>query len=205
MKSPTEDLRPDPADPADPADCDCASGDGTPSGLSDADACTRWLTGDEQEAWKGAVALALLLPGPLDAQLQRDSGLSLFEYLVLSSLSMRPDLTTAMSDLARLANGSLTRLSNVARRLENRGLMTRRPAPDDGRTTLATLTAAGLRTVQEAAPGHVRAVREVLVDRLDADQLRTLAEIGALLADPAPGGQAGTRDAGGADGPGPSC
>ena len=171
-----------------------AGGAGTP---------TPWLTTHEQDAWRAAVSLALLLPGPLDTQLQRDSGLSLFEYLVLSSLSMEPRGTTAMSSLARLTNGSLTRLSNVVRRLEGRGLVTRHPHPDDGRITLAALTGAGRRCVEQAAPGHVRAVRRVLIDRLDAGQVRTLAEIGALLTEPATGG-AGADPLCLPDGPGPT-
>ncbi|HEY4701039.1 MAG TPA: hypothetical protein VIH64_04070, partial [Streptosporangiaceae bacterium] len=78
----------------------------------------RWLSGPEQDAWRAIAALMLQLPGPLDAQLQQDSGLTLFEYLVLSSLSMEPEHTARMSELARLSNGSLSRLSNVAKRLE---------------------------------------------------------------------------------------
>ena len=48
----------------------------------------RWLSPDEQQAWIGVTAVMWLLPGPLDAQLQRDSCLNLFDYFVLSSLSM---------------------------------------------------------------------------------------------------------------------
>src|SRR5580698_2602983 len=80
----------------------------------------RWLSGPEQEAWKAAALLMLQLPGPLDNQLRRDSGITLFEYLVLSFLSMAPGDRMRMSELARLANGSLSRLSNVAKRLEDR-------------------------------------------------------------------------------------
>src|SRR4051812_15735685 len=94
-----------------------------------------WLTQEQQEAWSSVTALFLLLPGVLDAQLQRDAGLNLFEYLVLSSLSMRDDGSMRMSELAELTNGSLTRLSNVAKRLEQRGWMVRRPDPDNGRFT----------------------------------------------------------------------
>src|ERR1700742_461288 len=103
----------------------------------------RWLSGPEQEVWKAVAALMLQLPGPLDAQLQQDSGLSLYEYLVLSSLSMAPDRTARMSELARLANGSQSRLSNVARRLEDRGWLRREPDPNDGRSTVARLTDRG--------------------------------------------------------------
>lgn len=140
-----------------------------------------WLTSEQQEAWKAVAGLAFLLPGRLDAQLQRDSGLTLFEYLVLSSLSMQPGRSARMSSLARLASGSLSRLSNVVKRLEDRGLVRRSPDPADGRFTVATLTDAGWHVVTEAAPGHVEAVRTHVLAPLEPEQLRTLVDVAARL------------------------
>ena len=134
----------------------------------------RWLSSEEQDAWRAIAALMLQLPGPLDAQLQQDSGLSLFAYLVLSSLSMAPDRTLRMSELARLANGSLSRLSNVAKRLEERGWLRREPDPHDGRATVARLTDSGWDVVRSAAPGNVEAVRRLVIDRLTGPQLEAL-------------------------------
>jgi DNA-binding MarR family transcriptional regulator len=134
----------------------------------------RWLSSTEKEAWQAVAALMLQLPGPLDAQLQQDSGLTLFEYLVLSSLSMAPDRTSRMSELARLANGSQSRLSNVARRLEERGWLRREPDPTDGRSTVARLTDSGWDVVRAAAPGHVEAVRRMVIDPLTGPQLEAL-------------------------------
>ena len=141
----------------------------------------RWLSGPEQDAWRAIAALMLQLPGPLDAQLQQDSGLTLFEYLVLSSLSMEPEHTARMSGLARLSNGSLSRLSNVASRLERRGWIRRCPDPDDGRYTDATLTEEGWDLVVRAAPGHVAAVRHYVTGPLTATQARTLRAAAELI------------------------
>ena len=63
----------------------------------------RWLSGPEQEAWKAAALLMLQLPGPLDNQLRRDSGITLFEYLVLSFLSMAAWSVVAASARAATA------------------------------------------------------------------------------------------------------
>lgn len=142
---------------------------------------TPWLSPAESEAWRALVALVLLLPGRLDAQLQRDSGVSLFDYLVLSSMSMAPDRTLGMSELARLANGSLSRLSNVVKRFEQHGWVRRSPLPDDRRVTVATLTDAGLAVVVAAAPGHVRRVRELVIDPLSAEQLEVVGAVGARI------------------------
>jgi DNA-binding MarR family transcriptional regulator len=134
----------------------------------------RWLTLDEQRTWRALAGVVLLLPGVLDAQLQRDAGLSLFEYHVLSFLSMAEHRTLRMSELAQLANGSLSRLSNVVSRLERRGWVRRAPDPADGRYTNAILTDAGWELVVDAAPGHAAAVRQFVFDPLTAAQARTM-------------------------------
>ena len=156
---------------AGPACAGCGAPDGQP----------HWLDEREQDAWLAVAMLMLQLPGRLDAQLQRDSALTLFEYLVLSSLSMSPGRTKRMGELARLVNGSLSRLSNVAKRLEDRGWLERFVDPDDGRFTVARLTDIGAEIVVAAAPGHVAAVRRLVVDPLTDSQLRALADIGRRL------------------------
>lgn len=142
---------------------------------------TTWLTAEEQEAWRAVAIIFMQLPGPLDSQLQRDSGITLFEYMVLSYLSMAPRHTLRMSELADVANGSLSRLSNVAKRLEQRGWLTREPDPTDGRYTVASLTDEGWQLVRDAAPGHVDAVRQLVIEPLTRAQLRTLSAIGRRL------------------------
>ena len=82
----------------------------------------RWLDADERLTWLVLVSLLQTLPGALDAQLQRDSGLSFFEYMVLAMLSEQEDRTLRMSRLAAVTNGSMSRLSHVAAKLERRGL-----------------------------------------------------------------------------------
>ncbi|WP_410640416.1 MarR family winged helix-turn-helix transcriptional regulator [Amycolatopsis sp. lyj-346] len=140
----------------------------------------RWLSPAEKEAWTGLVSLILLLPGRLEAPLQHEAGLTLFEYLALSHVSEAPERRLRMSELAFLANGSLSRLSNVVKRFEQRGWVRRSPDPDDGRYTLVTLTDAGFDVVERAAPTHVRSVLDVL-DPLTAADRQALARIAAKL------------------------
>jgi DNA-binding MarR family transcriptional regulator len=138
---------------------------------------TRWLDDDQLESWLATAAMLVQLPGALDAQLQRDSGLSHFEYFVLAALSEHPERSLQMSELAQWSSASLSRLSHVASRLEGRGLITRNRLPGPGRRTAATLTDAGYDVVVQAAPGHVAAVRTYVVDALSADELATLGRI----------------------------
>ncbi|MCM0639414.1 MarR family winged helix-turn-helix transcriptional regulator [Cellulomonas wangsupingiae] len=137
----------------------------------------RWLSTDETNAWIALSALTTHLPHALDTQLQRDAGISLAEYHVLSWLSMAPDRTHRMRDLAARADVSLSHLSRIVARLEARGWIRRHPDPTDGRTTLATLTDAGWDKVVATAPGHVAEARRRVFDRLDDAQVGHLAAV----------------------------
>lgn len=141
----------------------------------------RWLNSDERQTWLTMVGVMMRLPTALDAQLQRDAGLSHFEYLVLAGLSEGPGRTRRMSDLADFAESGLPRLSQVVGRLEKRGWVRRAPDPSDGRITLATLTEEGWQKVVQTAPSHVEAVRTLVFDPLTKAQVRQLTAIGQRI------------------------
>jgi len=140
-----------------------------------------WLSEEQQAAWRPFVALLLRLPAALDAQLQKDAGITQFDYLVLSGLSEAPGRTLRMSELAATANSSLSRLSHVVSRLEAKGWVRREACPGDGRFINAVLTDEGWEKVKETAPGHVAAVRELLVGTLSEDELVRLGAISAKV------------------------
>jgi DNA-binding MarR family transcriptional regulator len=96
---------------------------------------------------------------------------------------MSPGRRMRMSDLAQFVNGSLSRLSNVVKRLEERGWIVREPCSGNGRFVEATLTDAGWAVVEQAAPGHVEAVRRSVFDALRADQVSGLRDIGRQVAE----------------------
>src|SRR5947209_4397356 len=123
-----------------------------------------WLDDEQQHTWRTWLTVAELLPRALDAQLQRDAGLSHAAYIVLAMLSESPDRRRRMSDLARRANQSQSRLSHTVARLEDRGWVRRERAAEDGRGYVAVLTDAGWDIVRSLAPGHVEAVREAMFD-----------------------------------------
>ena len=154
------------------------SGSGSPVG---SDAQPRWLNSDELAAWLANSAIMISLPAALDARMQRESQMTFFEYMVLSVLSEEPDRTMQMSALAVRTSASLSRLSHVVGRLEKRGLLARSRIPGAGRRTNTTLTEAGYDVVVAAAPGHVAAVREYLIDSLEPRDLIALQRIGAAV------------------------
>ena len=127
------------------------------------------------------VATTSLLDGALDRQLQRDSGMPMAYYLILAMLSDVPGRTLRMSDLAAVTQSSQSRLSHAVSKLERNGWVRRTPCPDDRRSTLAQLTDAGSPRSRTAAPGHVRAVRRHVFDRLSPEQVGQLREIFATV------------------------
>lgn len=138
---------------------------------------TRWLSDRELSAWIRFIAVVELLPGVLDSQLRRDSGLTHFEYMVLAMLSEAPDRTLRMTGLAARTNATLARLSHVVSRLEDRGLVERASCPEDRRATNAHLTDEGWAVIVAAAPGHVETVRRNVIDALTPEQVGQLEEI----------------------------
>jgi DNA-binding MarR family transcriptional regulator len=149
----------------------------------------RWLTDDEQQAWRRFIEVLVKLPAALEGQLQREAGLTHMGYLVLATLSEREDRRLPMSRLAKKASASLSRLSHVVARLEAQGLVRRERDPEDGRVQIAVLTDEGVRKIVAAAPGHVETVQSLVFDRLSPAQVRQLAKLcETLLTDPAPGG-----------------
>lgn len=162
----------------------------------------RWLTPEQQSAWRRLVTVLVKVPAAMEAQLQRDAGLTHMGYFVLSTLSERDDRQLAMSKLAKQVTASLSRLSHVVARLETQGWVRRERDAEDGRVQIAVLTDEGYAKVVDAAPGHAEAVQQLIFDRLSPSQVRQLVRAcdsllatpvevrppGAPISDPAGGG-----------------
>ena len=135
------------------------------------------LSEDEQRTWRGFLEATRLLWERLEAQLQRDARMPVSYYQVLVHLSEAPGQGLRMSELAKATGSSRSRLSHAMARLEAAGWTQRRSCAADGRGEVAVLTAQGLAALEEAAPGHVTAVREGLFDALSPRQARELGRV----------------------------
>lgn len=142
----------------------------------------RWLTDEEQGAWRALAGVILKLPAELEHDLQRDAGLSHIEYWVMALLSEAPGHRLQLSHLAAQANASLSRLSHVVTRLDRRGFVVRERAPDDARATFAVLTENGRTQVEAAAPGHVATVRSLVFDGLSDEDVGDLERLCSTIA-----------------------
>ena len=140
----------------------------------------RSLNHHEWSAWLQLVSTFTLLPAALDSQLQRDAGMSHFEFEVMVALSRQPDRSLQLKDLAIVANGSLSRLSHVISRLERRGWV-RRSRGTRGRATYAELTDEGYEKLMATGPIHLREVRRLVFDVLTPEEVKALKHVTALI------------------------
>jgi DNA-binding MarR family transcriptional regulator len=143
----------------------------------------RWLDAAEREAWLAFVGVLVRMPSALDAGTRRATGLSMFEYVTMAMLSEVPERRLRMSELAAMNRYSLSRLSHVVSRLEERGWLERTPDAEDGRVINVRLTDDGWAQVQACAPSHVEVVRQLVIDALSPEQRAQLADIGTTLLD----------------------
>jgi len=121
-----------------------------------------------------------LLPAALDSQLQREAGMTHFEFIVMAALSRQPGRRLQLKDLALIANGSLSRLSHVISRLERQGWV-RRVSKKEGRATDAELTDQGLRKLRGAGPIHFQEVRRLVFDVLTPQEVKDLRRLTGRL------------------------
>jgi DNA-binding MarR family transcriptional regulator len=133
----------------------------------------RWLTDEEQQAWRATVHLSQLLLRQLDRDLTAH-GLNGRDYEILVELSEAPDQRMRMTDLADATSQSRSRLSHQISRMEKRGLVRRDDCEGDKRGTFAVLTTAGFETIERVAPYHVENVRRHFIDRLTPHQLEEI-------------------------------
>lgn len=125
----------------------------------------------------------MLLEDHLDRQLQRDAGMPHLYYGLLVRLAEAPRRRLRMTELARLAKITRSRLSRAVTRLETLGWVRREECASDKRGHFAVLTPEGFEVLRNNAPGHVEAVRQAVFDRLSAEQQKSLGEIMTIIAE----------------------
>jgi DNA-binding MarR family transcriptional regulator len=133
----------------------------------------RWLTHEEQQAWRATVHLSQLLMRQLDRDLNAH-GLTGHDYEILVELSESPEHRLRMTELADATSQSRSRLSHQISRMESRGLVRRDDCEGDKRGTFAVLTKQGMDVIKQVAPDHVEHVRRHFIDRLSPRQLEEI-------------------------------
>ena len=136
----------------------------------------RWLDETELRTWVAFLDVSNLLQRRIDRQLREEGGLTQPQYELLTRLAESPGRRLRMTELADLLVTSRSGLTYQVTQLEKAGLVHREACADDDRGVVAALTDEGLDVLRRTAPGHVRIVREGLIDLLSRDQLLALAD-----------------------------
>jgi DNA-binding MarR family transcriptional regulator len=140
---------------------------------------TQWLTTAEQQTWQAFLMAHRAVFAALEASLQAESGIPLTYYSILVNLSDAPGHTLRMGEIANRLYASPSSISHAMTRLESWGWINRENDPADRRAQFAVLTGDGAQALAAAAPGHVAAVRQHLLDSLtpgQMEQLRVISE-----------------------------
>jgi DNA-binding MarR family transcriptional regulator len=138
---------------------------------------TPWLSADEEQVWRRWLRLNAALSATLQRELQDDAGLSMPDFDVLVHLTDSPDGRVRVTDLARLLLWERSRVSHHARRMQSRGMVDRTECAEDGRGAFIAVTPAGRAAIEQAAPGHVQAVRRLVFDALNPDDVARLGTV----------------------------
>lgn len=152
-------------------------------GSMKSDGQPRWLSAEEQGVWQAYLQATTLLEDHLDRQLQRDAGMPHIYYALLVHLARAPQRQLRMTQLAKNAKITRSRLSHAIARLEKNGWVRREDCPSDRRGQNAILTDEGDAVLKRSAPEHVAAVRQAIFDRLGPEQVTQLGEIMRVLAE----------------------
>jgi len=146
-------------------------------------AMSRWLTGEEQQAWRGLLRMTSQLNARMNRQLLQDYGISLADYEVLVALSEAPAGRLRVFEVADALAWEQSRVSHQLARMQRRGLVAREECQSDARGAFVVLTESGRAAIERAAPAHVETVRQLVFDGLTHDQLAALTEITTRVLD----------------------
>ena len=92
---------------------------------------SRWLDPREERVWRRYRRMVTLLEGRLARELTDATGLSMAEYTVLSNLAEAEERRFRVTELAEKMQWEQSRLSHQLRRMEERGLVSRKQAETD--------------------------------------------------------------------------
>lgn len=136
-----------------------------------------FLTPTQLSAYFALTEVSSLLRPAVEKQLREVGALSYVQFQLLARLGDAVDGRSRMTDLADGVVYSRSGLTYQAQLLEERGLITRSPSPDDERSTIVAITDAGRDVLAAVFPGHIEAVHGLLFAPLSDQDASDLARI----------------------------
>jgi DNA-binding MarR family transcriptional regulator len=128
------------------------------------------LSPQELRAWRGMLRVHQTLTKALDAELEREHGLSLTSYEVLLFLGDSEEGRLRMHDLATQVLLSRSGLTRLADRLERDGLIERQACDSDARGSFAVITDTGRDKLNAARATHLDGVRRHYLSHLSPEE-----------------------------------
>jgi DNA-binding MarR family transcriptional regulator len=144
---------------------------------------SRWLTEEEQRAWRGLLQMTSQLNARMNRQLLQEYGISLADYEVLVVLSEAPGGRRRVFEIADMLSWEQSRVSHQLARMQRRGLIAREECASDARGAYAAITETGRAAIERAAPAHVETVRQLVFDDCPPDQLAALTKLTGRVLD----------------------
>lgn len=135
------------------------------------------LSATELSAYFAFTEVGSLLRHAVEKQLREAGKLSYVQFQLLARLRDAPDGRQRMTDLADDVVYSRSGLTYQAQVLEDRGLVTRTPSPEDERSTIVAITDKGREVLAKVFPGHIEVVSSLLFESLAADDVEVLARV----------------------------
>lgn len=126
--------------------------------------------------WRSFLHAHAVVVGELEQELA-EAGLPLPWYDVLLQLVEAPGHRLRMAELAQSVLLSRSGLTRLVDRLQAEGFVRREPATDDARGMFTVLTRTGFDALRDAAPVHLRGIRDRWLAHYSDAELRTLSDL----------------------------
>ncbi|MGH8927249.1 MAG: MarR family winged helix-turn-helix transcriptional regulator [Acidimicrobiia bacterium] len=132
-------------------------------------------TRDELAAWRAFLEAHHGVMSRLTEELE-EVGLPIGFYDVLIHLTEEGPDGLRMADLARRVLVSRSGLTRLVDRMEQDGLVRRRPSPEDGRGYYVTATPQGKTALCNASPTHLRGIAAHFTSQLTHGEIAVISE-----------------------------
>ncbi|HEY0443321.1 MAG TPA: MarR family transcriptional regulator [Candidatus Limnocylindrales bacterium] len=146
------------------------------------------------DSWRAFLQAHARLFRRLDEELRDEHDISLPEYDALLQIAQAPDRRLRMSHLADRVLLSKSGVTRLIDRLVADGFVERTQCTHDARGAEASLTAAGLVRLREAASTHLRGIERYFLAAVGSDDLGTVARsmesVSRAISGGAPAGEA---------------
>ncbi len=142
---------------------------------------TYGLSVKQFRAWRSFHKLRTQLLPYMSKKIYKNTGLSPAEYVLLVALLESPTGALHSSEISDELDWEKSRISHQAKRMEERGLVTRFTCESDARSCVIEITPSGRKYMKEALPIQFQDVKHCFADLLSPAQLDALIEISKIV------------------------